>query len=313
MRDIRVAFFTEAGYSRGMGHLIRSFTISKKFKSSGIKTFLFLDSDVPFDDKFKDIMYFSWKDFELIEDYDIVFIDSYEADIEVYRKIANACKVAVYVDDFKRFDYPKGVILNFAPEVDKTYYKHREEKHTYLLGLKYMPIRAEFVDVEAVKKKQIFIMLGGSDTANLSLELIDSLKDVAIKKLIVSNDNNVVNNLENYEDVEVLYKPSDMQLVKAMASSTMAISTASMSAYELAYLKIPTIIIAVAENQEKGVSQFIKYNVASDYVSIKSNDWQDDIENKTKSILCQDSHNINQSMDGKGSENIVYEILELIK
>jgi len=93
----------------------------------------------------------------------------------------------------------------------------------------------------------------------------------------------------------------------------MAISTASMSAYELAYLKIPTIIIAVAKNQEKGVSQFIKYNVASDYVSIESNDWQDDIENKTKRILCQDSHNINQSIDGKGTENIVYEILELIK
>ena len=88
MTDIRVAFFTEAGYSRGMGHLIRSFTISKKFQSRGIKTFLFLDSNLSFDDKFKGITYFSWKDFKLIEDYDIIFIDSYEASIEIYHKIS---------------------------------------------------------------------------------------------------------------------------------------------------------------------------------------------------------------------------------
>ena len=54
MKDIQVAFYTEAGYLRGMGHIIRSFTISEKFKSLGVKTSLFLDSDVSFDDKFKD-------------------------------------------------------------------------------------------------------------------------------------------------------------------------------------------------------------------------------------------------------------------
>ena len=31
MKGIHVAFFTEAGYSRGMGHIIRSFAISEKF------------------------------------------------------------------------------------------------------------------------------------------------------------------------------------------------------------------------------------------------------------------------------------------
>jgi hypothetical protein len=50
MKGTHVAFFTEAGYSRGMGHLIRSFTISEKFRFLGIKTSLFLDSNVLFDD-----------------------------------------------------------------------------------------------------------------------------------------------------------------------------------------------------------------------------------------------------------------------
>ncbi|MDA9648909.1 hypothetical protein N9T54_00680 [Alphaproteobacteria bacterium] len=313
MKNIQVAFFTEAGYSRGMGHLVRSFAISEKFKSLGVKTFFFLDSDVFFDDKFKDVVYFSWKDFELTDNYDIIFIDSYEADISIYHKISRACKVAVYVDDFKRFEYPKGVILNFSPQACKTFYKLRKEYHIHLLGLKYIPIRPKFINIGTIKKKQIFIMLGGSDTANLSLKLIYSLRDVAIKKLIVLNDANIVNSLKTYKDVEVLHKPLDEQLVEAMASSTMAISTASMSTYELAYLKIPTIIIAVAKNQEIGVAQFIKCNIATDFISIKNKDWQCDLKTKVKRIFYQDSHDFNQSIDGKGTENIVYEILELIK
>jgi len=313
MKNIHAAFFTEAGYSRGMGHLIRSFTISEKFKYLGIKTSFFLDSNVSFDGKFKGITYFDWNKFDLTDDYDIIFIDSYEANIGVYRKIASICKVAVYVDDFRRLDYPEGVILNFAPDSGEIFYKDKEEKHRYLLGLKYLPIRSEFIDAKITKKKQIFIMLGGSDTANLSLDMIDALKNIAIKKLIVSNDLNTVKSLKKHRDVDVLYKPSDVQLIKAMAGSAVAISTASMSAYELAYLKIPTIIIAVAKNQEMGVSQFIKYKIARDFVSIENKNWQDDLARKVKFNFYQDNHNINQSIDGKGTENIVHKILELIK
>ena len=313
MKDIQVAFFTEAGYSRGMGHLIRSFAISEKFKELGIKVFLFLDSDMSFDDRFKGLISFVWKEFELMEDYDIIFIDSYEADIGVYQKISEACKVPVYIDDFKRLDYPKGVILNFSPESGKNFYRYKNEGYTYLLGLKYIPIRGDFINLEVSKKEQIFIMLGGSDIANLSLEVIHCLKDVSIKKVIVSNDSHVVNSLKKYKNVKVLHKPLDVHLVEAMASSTIAISTASMSAYELAYLKIPTIIIAVAKNQEMGLKKFIKYNIANDFLSIKNKDWQCDLKSMVKRVYSQDTHNINKSIDGKGTENIAYEILELLK
>jgi len=233
--------------------------------------------------------------------------------MSIYQKIANACKIAVYVDDFKRLNYPEGVILNFAPDADELFYKDKEEKYFYLLGLEYLPIRGEFLNAKIAKKEQIFIMLGGSDTANLSLELIHSLRDVSIKKFIVTNDSSNLNSLKKYKDVKILYKPSDLVLVEAMASSFMAVSTASMSAYELAYLKVPTIIIAVAKNQEIGVAQFIKYNIATDFVSIGNKNWQDEVKIKTECILTQNYHDISHLIDGKGSDNIVSEILELIK
>ena len=313
MKNISAAFFTEAGCLRGMGHLIRSFSIAKKFKSLGFETSLFLDSDVNFNDKFKDVSYFNWTSFELIDNYDIIFIDSYEADISIYHKIANACKVAVYIDDFKRLDYPKGVILNFAPDADKVFYKIKEDKHIYLLGLNYIPIRDDFLMIKASKKEHIFIILGGSDIANLSLTMIEALKEITIKKVIISNNAETKKALKNYKNVEVLSQPSDTQLAKAMVNSIMAISTASMSAYELSYFRIPTIIIAVAQNQETGVLQFMKNGIVNDYVSIKNEAWQDNIKNKVERILYQGKKKSGQIIDGNGTKNIVQETLELIK
>ncbi len=314
MEDLHISFFTEAGTSRGIGHLIRCFTISQKFKSLGIKTSFYLDSDIDFGDKFSDIIYFKWTDFELNKNYDVIFIDSYEANINVYKTISNSCKVAVYVDDFKRLNYPKGVILNFAPDAKEMFFKQPEERHQYLLGLKYIPIREEFLNLKKIdKKEQIFIMLGGSDTANLSLELAEIFKNIMIQKVIVSNNKDTVNSLQKYKNIKILYKPSDKKLIQAMADSTIAISTASMSVYELAYLKVPTLIIAVAKNQEMGISQLIKHNIVSDVVSIKHHVWKDNIAKKTKQILAENSHDINNVIDGTGTEKIVSKILELIE
>lgn len=314
LKTLNIAFFTEAGSTRGMGHLVRCHTISKKFKILGFKVSFFLDSDIDFDHKFNDINYFKWKDFSLIENsYDIIFIDSYEADISIYNKVFKACRLAVYVDDYKRLDYPKGVILNFASDAKEIFFNQKDEKYEYLLGLKYIPIRDDFLKLKINKKEQLFIMLGGSDVANLSLELATILKDITIPKIIVSNTKEIADSLKKYNNVKVLYKPLDIELIEAMASSTMAITTASMSVYELAYLKIPTIVIAVAKNQEVGMPQLIRSNLASDFVLIQENNWKNDMKNKVDTLLGMDNSKINNQIDGNGTGNIVDGVLELIK
>ena len=313
MNNLHIAFFTEAGSSRGMGHLVRCQTISERFKTLDIKTTFFLDSDVNFDYKFNNINYFKWEEFELKNDYDIIFIDSYEANISIYNKIFRACKLAVYIDDYKRLDYPKGVILNFAPDAKEKFFKDKNDKYKYLLGLKYIPIRDDFLRLQIDKKEQVFIMLGGSDTEKLSLELATILKDITIPKIIVSNNKEITDSLKQYKNVEVLYKPLDTELIKAMASSIMAISTASMSVYELAYLKIPTIVIAVAKNQEVGMLQLVKFNLTYDFVLIQKNSWKDDMKNKVDSLLSLQTYKVNNQIDGNGASNIVNEVLEMIK
>jgi len=309
----RVVFFTEAGTKRGMGHLVRSFAIYETFQSMGAEAHFFLDSDVCFDDRFDNINYFQWENFEIAKsEYDIVVIDSYEANLDIYLKISSACKVAVYIDDFKRLDYPQGVIVNFAPESDKKYYPSKQAKNHYLLGLQYLPIRSDFLDVKASKNQQIFIMLGGSDVANMSIEIVDLLNSCPLKKVVVSNNEAMSQVLKRYENVKVLYKPADIQLAQSMSSSVLAISTASMGAYELGYFKVPTILIAVAKNQEDGVSQFIDHHISSDFVSIRGDSWKKEIAIKVENLLSSDQYDLDNAIDGYGAFNIANKVLELL-
>lgn len=308
MRGLKAAFFTEAGSKRGMGHLVRTHAILEYFKKMGVFTTFFLDSDVNYDYKYNDINYFKWAKFSLCDYYDIIFIDSYEADLKIYQSIQKQCKVAVYIDDFSRVDYPEGVIINFAP---KSYgLLKKDKKHTLLLGYKYLPFRSTLQDVVPQKKEQILIMMGGSDVKNLSYDIAAALLEIPYKKIVVSNNQAMLKKIQNLHNAEILYQPNDDLLVKIMADSSLAISTASMGAYELAYLHIPTLIIAVAQNQREGIKQFLKNNIAQAYVDIYADNFKEKLIKEVRELLKMPTI-YNSLIDGFGTQRIYEKIIAL--
>jgi len=311
MKTLHIAFYTEAGTVRGMGHLVRTYCIAQKFKQLGFNVSFFLDSDINFDEKFEGISYFKWQTLHIGSAYNVILIDSYEASIEHYQLIADSCHTPIYIDDYKRLNYPEGIILNFSPDANDSLYQHKRAYNNYLLGLKYIPIREEFLTLTIKKRKQLFIMLGGADVANLSIDLMMALNDINIKKVIVCNNKKIANVLQRLKNVLVLHKPSNDALVEAMANSSIAISTASMAIYELAFLKTPTIMLAVSKNQEIGMPQLIKHRVAQDFVSITDRNWKSAINGKVQTLINTTNNDFNNKIDGKGTNNIVNAILEL--
>ncbi|MDF1882104.1 hypothetical protein JHD50_12475 [Sulfurimonas sp. MAG313] len=298
-----VAFFTEAGTKRGYGHLVRSYTIYSYFKKMDCICTFFLDSDIDFKEQYPDIQAFSWASLNLEKKYDIIFIDSYEADINIYKKIAASSKHAVYIDDNRRLEYPKGTILNFSPDADTLLYKDKDILHNYLLGLDFIPIREIFKQTKVKKEEQIFVMLGGSDLNNLSMKILESLENIKWKKVIVINNKEIAISLEKLPNVKVLYHPNDKELSTEMAKSSIAISTASMGSYELSYFSIPTIIISVAKNQEAGIKHMIKHKIAAYPLSINNKNWTNDIKEQIRKIQDK-KHKITNQIDSQGSQRI---------
>jgi len=308
---MKVAFFTEAGSKRGMGHLVRCQTITNEFIKNGNKVDFFLDSDIDYSYIYSDLHIFKWNNLLLEDFYDVIFIDSYEADEKIYESLAKCSKFSVAIDDYERINYPAKMIINFAAKADEIFFKKRESEKEYLLGLDYIPIRDIFFNLEQKKEKKIFIMLGGSDTNNLSSTILESFKNIPIKKVVVVNNENT-KKLIDYKDVEVLFKPSEEKLVSHMISSSYAITTASMSVYELSFLQIPTIIIAVSKNQIIGAPQIIQNRLAEFYIDITKSKWQKLLEEKMR-ILISNKEKSKVFIDGLGTKRIYKKINEWIK
>lgn len=310
---MKIAFFTEAGSEKGMGHLIRCQTIANEFEQNNIEINIFLDSDINYDYKFKNLTYFKWEELNINIHYDVIFIDSYEATEAIYNNLQKKTNLGIYIDDYERINYPKGTIVNFAPDSKELFFKNRNKDSEYLLGLDYIPIRKEFLKYKNLKKeKKLFIMLGGNDTANLSLNIIEALKDIDIKKVIVSNNEITSSKLSKYDNVKVLFQSNDDELIKEMATSSYAISTASMSLYEFSFLQIPTIIITVSQNQIIGVSQILKNNLAISFVDIMKLNWDKNIANQLK-LLVKDNKVLAKQIDGLGVKRIYEYIIKRLE
>lgn len=311
MFSLKVAFFTEAGTNRGMGHLIRTYCIYKEFHKKFNAKF-YLDSDIDFSYKFKDIIDFKWKNFKLEEEFDIIFIDSYIAEEAIYKNISNKCKVAIYLDDYGRLDYPKGVVLNFAPDANELFFSKKNKNKEYLLGPKYVPIRKEFLSQKIEKKEQVFISFGGSCRDEVYLKVLNEIKDINIQKIIVSNSNTLIEKCNEYKNIKILNKPSDKELIEHMSSNSMAITTASMIVYELAYFRIPNIIVALSKNQEIGASQLINHKLADFYISFSKSNWELELKNHIKMFENEKSSK-NRVIDGEGVNRIMKKVLEIFK
>lgn len=308
-----VAFYTEAGSKRGMGHLVRCYTLFQYFQKYTTKVEFFIDSDRDYSDSFEALNSFRWDTLQCNKNYDAIFIDSYEADISIYKKLFHKTKLLICIDDYERLDYPAGIIINFAPDAKELFFKNKKSDTIYLLGLKYIPIREELQNTDKEKKEQIFIMLGGSDIFNISENILNAIKDTAISKVIVINDKTVAKKLKNYPYTKVLYKPKNSELVTEMARSLLAISTASMTLYELSFLNIPTIIIALTYNQKLGASQLIKHNLAKKLLDIEQENWENRLKEFIKEILSTQSFHKKQIIDAKGSKRIFTAVKKRLK
>jgi len=97
---------------------------------------------------------------------DIAVLDSYLAKIDIYRKISEMVKIPIYLDDFKRLDYTRSMVVNGAIYAEELKYPEREGV-AYLLGADYTPLREEFWNVPKKEirtdLKSLLVTFGGDD------------------------------------------------------------------------------------------------------------------------------------------------------
>jgi len=270
---MKVFIITEGSKNIGFGHVTRCISLYQAFEEREVMSEFIVNGDDSIENLLKNKNYqiFNWieegsKIFELIKEADICIIDSYLADISFYENLSNLVKVPVYIDDTKRLDYPRGIVINgniYAKELDYP----EKDGITYLLGSKYIPLRKEFWEVpeKEIKEKveSIMITFGGDDMRNMTSKILKFLRKnyPSLKKNVIigkafQNTDEIEREVD--ENTNLIYFPDAEKMKEIMLASDIAISTGGQTLYELARVGVPTIGICVAENQLRNVKGWEK-------------------------------------------------------
>lgn len=187
---------------------------------------------------------------------DLIVFDHYEIDSEFEKKIkdANPAIKILSIDDNYKPHYCD-ILLNHNIYADAKKYKSLVPKYCEIrCGEKYMLIREEFKAEREIKREKIYDLLlifGGADLYNLNLEILQSIESDLNVAIITTTANRNLENLKKFIKDKTnikLFINSD-EVAKVINQSHFAITTASTTAQEVLYMKVPFIAIKIADNQ----------------------------------------------------------------
>lgn len=265
---MKVCILTEGGKNAGLGHITRCISIYQAFEKIGIRPELIVNGDETVHDfvKGRNCKIFDWLNereslFALVRDADIVFVDSYLADYDLYEKISDIAGTGVYFDDNIRMEYPRGFVINGAILAERMPYLAKKDV-IYLLGTKYTPLRKEFWDVPVRTTcdnvEVIMITFGGEDIGYLTPKVLEFLNEnysKFVKNVIIGSAFQNAKEIDDLKDkkTNLIYSPDAEKMKRIMIESDLAISAGGQTLYELLRTGTPTIGICIVDNQEMGM------------------------------------------------------------
>lgn len=261
----------------GMGHVMRCLSIAEEFRRRGEKV-IFLVADnrsekIIVSKGFQIIcLHSAWDDLDKeveslinvieIMKISVLLIDSYYVTENYLRTVRKYTKT-IYIDDVDAFLYPVDLLVNYNIYADQLCYKERYQAAgldtQFVLGCSYVPLRAEFSNVnKEIKEKvsNILITSGGTDTYNAIGNILETLCrqawfDGLEYHIILGRFNVHIEELKErwkqYENVHLLTNVPNMS--EYMRCCDIAITAGGVTTYELCACGIPSIMYTLADNQ----------------------------------------------------------------
>ena len=206
----------------------------------------------------------------------LLIIDHYEINYEDEKQLKTnnpSLKILSFDDTYEK--HYCDIVLNHNISADESKYKDLVPKDCELrCGSKYTLLREEFLKEKEIQREKIydfFIAMGGADTAELNIKILELLENDKKVALVTTNANKNLQDLkkyvENKKNISLFINSNEM--AKIINQSKLAIITPSVTVNEVYFLGIDFIAIKTADNQED-IYQYLqknRYNVL-DKVSI---------------------------------------------
>jgi len=264
-----IYIFTEAGGNCGFGHLSRCISLYDECVSRGLEAKLVVNafSKLPESVGERMVVVRDWLDLsflrELLHSEDYTVVDSYLAAYEIYKLISDVCKNVVFIDDYMRISYPKGIVICPALYGNKLPYPVIDGV-TYYGGSDYIILRSEFHGSAGLKTQhtgepaRFLITMGGTDILELTAPVLSAIckEFPAVQKSVVIGselfDETAVNTAAD-GNTQLLVALDTKQMSDIIMQVDFAVTTAGQTIHELLRYGVPMIPILVADNQRNNI------------------------------------------------------------
>jgi UDP-2,4-diacetamido-2,4,6-trideoxy-beta-L-altropyranose hydrolase len=308
----------------GVGHLMRCLALAQYWRDHiGVVTFLVSDLPEKFRNQLKnnkcEVIPLTSKSGtnsdarELIkyarqQEADWIVIDGYHFEQNYQKLILESGFNSLVFDDTSHLErYSATLLLNQNIHAKKTDYERKFRGEKLLLGNQFSLLRKEFL-LSPVNKKEIperarniFITfgLGGH---NRGEKIKTYLEHTFRENIEIRSTLNMLTMDSSEPNISALMKWADI-----------CVSAGGSTLWELAYLKVPSLIIPIADNQVQSVLRLAELNKIA-YIGYYSELDFDELDRTVEEMIQNQtlreslSENISKLVDGKGVERVVHEM-----
>ncbi len=262
----KILFRADSSSTIGIGHIMRDLVLAKQYPNSQI---IFATQDLVGNINHKIIE--AEYQLEILNTNSPEELDRLIKKIQIDMLVIDHYEIDCGFEKELKIQNPKLTILSF----DDTYEKHycdillnhnisaNEQRYEDLVpegcelrcGVKHTLLREEFYQEKEIKREKIydiFIAMGGADTQNLNIQLLELLPDYFKVAIVTTIANNNLDALKAYiGDNELIHLYiNSIQIAKLMNESRFAIVTPSVTVNEIYFMELPFLAIKTAKNQE---------------------------------------------------------------
>ena len=253
-----------------------------------------------------------------------VVVDGYHFTTNYQRIIKDAGQQLFVIDDYGHTQhYYADIVLNQNLHAHAALYTSRAPDSRLLLGARYLLLRREFLQEKDRSRemptaaRRVLVTLGGSDPENVTATAIQALQHVRIDGLaatvVVGGSNPHLAQLR--EAIEKSRVPIHLEhnvanLATLMRWADIAISAAGSTAWELAFMGLPSLLIVEAENQRAIAEQLERVGAAHSlgwHGSLTACDiaWRLSAVAASGELLCLMTQRGLAVVDGNGADRVV--------
>jgi len=258
------------------------------------------------------------------EDGDWIVVDGYQFGSAYQSEIKSGGFKLLFIDDNVHAEqYHADLLLNQNLHARPSLYAKRDPSARLLLGPRYAMLRREFRswrdwrrEITAVARK-VLVTMGGSDPDNLTVRVIEAIRKLANPDLqttvLIGGSNPYLQSVEELIDDQKL----QMRLIVDCANvsewmtwADVVVAGAGTTFWEMCFLGLPGLLIALAPNQEGIADAAGRLRLARNLGKQIEVDASTIAENLA-ALLNAESERMQQSssgrkmVDGRGAERVV--------